>query len=232
MLMLVSLQNSGLNQITLLFLFFPRLFEWLLLVSPTLMILQVLLLLLLPLSRRSLGSHTWVYLGIRCLWGLHHIRDAFNKFTDLFLYRDLELSKTLENSLCYCYKSYEKTDRFYDLRFKWTAKAGIEYTLLKPDCHSWSISKMRSGREDTLEKRYAIKSYSKLVKNATETRGMFQTAFGASFLNRASVFELHKRFKEGKESVRDDERCGKSKEVNSPELISKRVRVRVIMLRF
>ena len=51
-------------------------------------------------------------------------------------------------------------------------------------------------------------------------------------MNRASVFELHKRFKEGKESVRDDERCGRSKEVNTPELIGQRVRVRVTMLRF
>ena len=28
-------------------------------------------------------------------------------------------------------------------------------------------------------------------------------------MNRASVFEWHKRFKEGRESVRDDERCEK-----------------------
>ena len=34
-------------------------------------------------------------------------------------------------------------------------------------------------------------------------------------MNQASVFELHKRFKEGRESVRDDERCGRSKEVNT-----------------
>ena len=51
-------------------------------------------------------------------------------------------------------------------------------------------------------------------------------------MNRASVFEWHKRFKEGKESVRDDERCRRSKEVNTPELIVQRVRVRVTMLRF
>ena len=91
---------------------------------------------------------------------------------------------------------------------------------------------MQSGREDTLEERYAIKFCFKLEKNATETYGMLQTAFGASCMNRASVFELHKRFKEGKESVRDDERCGRSKEVNSPELIGQRVRVRVTMLKF
>ena len=48
---------------------------------------------------------------------------------------------------------------------------------------------------------------------------MLQTAFRASCMNRASVFELHKRFKEGRESVRDDERCGRSKEVRTPELI-------------
>ncbi len=51
-------------------------------------------------------------------------------------------------------------------------------------------------------------------------------------MNRASVFEWHKRFKEGRESVRDDEKCGRSKEVNTPELIGQRVRVRVTMLRF
>ena len=61
---------------------------------------------------------------------------------------------------------------------------------------------------------------------------MLQTAFGASCMNQASVLEWHKRFKEGRESVRDDERCGKSKEVNTPELIGQRVRLRVIMLRF
>ena len=27
----------------------------------------------------------------------------------------------------------------------------LEYTLVKPDYHSWSISNMQSGREDTLE---------------------------------------------------------------------------------
>ena len=51
-------------------------------------------------------------------------------------------------------------------------------------------------------------------------------------MNPASVFEGHKRLKEGRESVRDDERCGKSKEVRTPELIAQRVRVRVTMLRF
>ena len=50
---------------------------------------------------------------------------------------------------------------------------------------------------------------------------MLQTAFGASCMNRPSVFEWHNRFKEGKESVRDDERCERSKEIRAPELIDR-----------
>ena len=107
-----------------------------------------------------------------------------------------------------------------------------EYTLLKPDYHSWWISKMQSGREDTLEERYAIKFCFKHEKNATEIYGMLQTVFRISSMNRASVFEWHKRFKEGRHSMMDDERCGRSKEVNTPESIGQRVRVRVTMLRF
>ena len=59
---------------------------------------------------------------------------------------------------------------------------------------------------------------------------MLQTAFQPSCMNRASVSEWHKRFKEGRESVRDDERCGRSKGVNTPELIGQTVRL--TMLRF
>ena len=110
----------------------------------------------------------------------------------------------------------------------------MEYTLLKPDCHSWWILKMQSAREETLEERYAIKFCFKLGKKMPQKHGMFQTAFGPYYMNRALVFEWHKRFKEGRESVRDDERCKRSKEVNASELIVQRVsvRVRVAMLRF
>ena len=104
----------------------------------------------------------------------------------------------------------------------------LEYTLLKPDCHSWWISKMQS---DTLKERYEIEFCFNLGKNATETYGMLQTAFRPSCMSRASVFQWHKRFKEGRESVRDDERCGRSKKVRTPELIDQRIWVRVEVLR-
>ena len=38
-------------------------------------------------------------------------------------------------------------------------------------------------------------------------------------MNRASVFEWHKRFKEDREFVRNDEKCGRSKGIRTPELI-------------
>ena len=78
-------------------------------------------------------------------------------------------------------------------------------------------------QSDILEERYAIKFCFKLGKNTTETYGMLQTAFGASCMNRASVFEWHKRFKEGRKSVREDEWCGKSKKINTLEVIGQRL---------
>ena len=108
----------------------------------------------------------------------------------------------------------------------------LEYTLLKPDSHRWWFSKMQSGPKDTSEERYAIKFCFKLGRNVTETYGMLQTALGASCMKRALVFEWHKRFKEGRESVGDGEMCGGSKDVNRPELIGQMVRVRFTMLRF
>ena len=108
----------------------------------------------------------------------------------------------------------------------------FEYTLLKLDCHSWWISKRQFGREDTLEERYAIKFCFKLgTKDATETYGIIQTVFRPSCMNRPWVFEWHKRFKEGRESVRNDERCGRSKEVNTPEVIGQKFWVRLRVLR-
>ena len=81
----------------------------------------------------------------------------------------------------------------------------LEYTL-----------QMLSGREDTLEEGYALQFCFKLGKNATKTYGMLQTAFawiGHQFLS--GIRDSRKV----RESVRDDERCGMSKEVRTAELI-------------
>ena len=53
----------------------------------------------------------------------------------------------------------------------------LEYTLLKPDCHSWWLSKMQSGRQDTLEERYAIKFCLKLEKMPQKHMECFKLLF-------------------------------------------------------
>ena len=96
---------------------------------------------------------------------------------------------------------------FYDFSFKWTATAAIGIHPTKAWLSQLVNFKMQS---DTLEERYAIKLCFKLGKNAIEIYGMLQTAFGAACMNRAWVFEWHKRFKEGRESVRGVGRVSKS----------------------
>ena len=66
---------------------------------------------------------------------------------------------------------------------------------------------MQSGHKDTLEELYAIKLF---YKQGKCHRNVWKDSdcFGPSCMNQASVFEWHKRFNEGRESVRDDERCG------------------------
>ena len=155
---------------------------------------------------------------------------AFNKFPDFFLLAFKIVKDSWKFSMLLLYVLWDDGPIFMVSGLNEQLQQQLEYTLLKPDCHRWWISKMQSGCEDTLEERYAIKLCFKLGKNATEMYGIIQTAFGASCINWASVFEGHKRFKEGRESVRDDEMCWRSKEVNTPQLIGQTVTV--TMLRF
>ena len=152
-----------------------------------------------------------------------HIRGAFNMFPDFFVQNWRRLLKI---QYVIAIHLMRWLTNLYDFSFKWTATVAIG---IHPDCHSWWILKMQSGREDNLEERYATKFCFQLGKNATETYRMFQTDFAASCVNRASVFDWHNRFKEGRESVRDEERCGRNKEVNTPQLIDQRVRVTMLM---
>ena len=126
------------------------------------------------------------------------IRGAFNKFPDFFVQAFKIVVDPWKFSTLLLYILWDDWPIFMISASNEHLQQQLEYTLLKPDCHSWWISKMQSGREDTLEERYAIKISFKLGKYATETYGMLQTAFGASCMNQASVFEWLKRFKEGK----------------------------------
>ena len=146
------------------------------------------------------------------------VHGALNKFPDFFVLTFKIVIDSWKFTMLLLYILYDDWPIFRISGSNEQLQQQLEYTLLKPDCHSWWISKMQSGRQDTLQERYAIKLCFKLGKNSIETYGMLQTAFGASCMNQASVLEWHKRFKEGRESVRDDERCRRSKEVNTPEL--------------
>ena len=166
-------------------------------------------------------THTYVH-----IWG------AYDKFPDFFVWAFKIVVDSWKFSMLLLYILWDDWPIFMISASNEQLQQELEYTLqpgIQPDCHSWGISKMQS---DTLEEWYTIKFCFKRGKNATETYGMLQTAFRPSCMNRASVFEWHKRFKEGTESVRDDERYGRSKKVNTPELIGQRVRVRFTMLRF
>ena len=169
----------------------------------------------------GLDIYIYIYIYIRT-------QGAYDKFPDFFIWAFKIAVDSWKFSMLLLYILWDDRLIFMISASNEQLQQQLEYTLLKPDCHSWWISKMQS---DTLEEWYAIKFCFKLEKNATEMYGMLQIAFGASCMNRASVFEWHKRFKEGRESVRDDEKCvRRSKEVNTPELIGQRVTV--TMLRF
>ena len=128
--------------------------------------------------------------------GLSDLHGAFNKFPDFFVQASKIVVDSWKFSMLLLYILWDDSPIFMISGSNEQLEQQLEYNLLKLDCHSWWISKMQSGREDTLEERYAIKVCFKLGKNdATETYGMFQTAFGASCMNRASVFEWHKRLK-------------------------------------
>jgi hypothetical protein len=62
-----------------------------------------------------------------------------------------------------------------------------------------------------LEQHINIKFCAKLDKSASETPHMLTEAYGTDAMKKPSVFEWHKRFKEGQEDVKDDERTGRPK---------------------
>ena len=163
-----------------------------------------------------MSTNIYIYIYI-CVCVCVCVCGAFNRFPDFLVQAFKIVVDSWKFSILLLYILWVDWPIFMISRSNQQLQQELEYTLLKPDCHSWWISKIQS---DALEERYAIKFCFKLGKNdATETYAMLQTAFGASCMNRVSVFEWHKRFKEGTESVGDDERCGRSKEVSTPELI-------------
>ena len=98
-----------------------------------------------------------------------HIRGEFNKFPDIFVQAFRIVVDSWKFAMLLLYILWDDWSILMISGSNEQLQQELEYTLLKPDCHSWWISKMQSRLEDTLEERYAIKFCFKLGKNATET---------------------------------------------------------------
>jgi transposase len=65
--------------------------------------------------------------------------------------------------------------------------------------------------DKNLEQRINIKFCVKIGKSASETLTLLTLAYGEYALKKSSVFQWHRRFKEGREDVQDDPRSGQPK---------------------
>ena len=143
----------------------------------------------------------------------------------IFSYGHLKLSYSWKFSMLLLYISCDDWSIFMISGSKKRLQQEFEYTLLKPDCRSWWIPNMLS---DTLEERYAIKFCFTLGKMPQKRMECFRLLFDHLAWIEHQFCRRYRRFKEGWESVREDERCGRSKEVNRPQLIGQRVRVTML----
>jgi hypothetical protein len=71
------------------------------------------------------------------------------------------------------------------------------------------------------EQQVNIKFLVKLKKSVTETFQFVTEAYGEDCMPRACVFEWHKRFSEGRESVKDDDRPGRPRTAVTDDNIEK-----------
>jgi DNA-binding NarL/FixJ family response regulator len=64
----------------------------------------------------------------------------------------------------------------------------------------------RKNSDKNLEQRIKIKFCLKIDKSASETLALLTVAYGEYAMKKSSVFEWHRRSKEGREDVKDDPR--------------------------
>ena len=92
------------------------------------------------------------------------IRGALNKFPDFFLQAYKIVVDSWKFTMLLLYILWDDWPIFMISASNEQLQKQLEYTLLKPDCHRWEISKMQAGRDDTLKERYARKLCFKLGK--------------------------------------------------------------------
>ena len=96
---------------------------------------------------------------------------------------------------------------------------GIEFVLPQLSlclCSRWYVSKVSGSfcvlsqekMQRILEQHYTIKFCAKLGKSGSKTLQLLRTAYGDVVLSSAQVFRWHKAFKDGRESIEDEQRAG------------------------
>lgn len=76
--------------------------------------------------------------------------------------------------------------------------------------------------DEFLEQRYAIKLCVKLGKNGAETLKMLRKAYGDDAMKQSQTFMWHKRFLEGRDSIKDDDRSRRHIDITNARLGAKR----------
>ena len=105
---------------------------------------------------------------------IYDICRAFNKFPDIFGQAFKIAIDTWKFSILLLYILWDDWPIFMISASNEHLEQQLEYTLLKPDCHSLWISKMQSGCE---EERYAIKFCFKLEKMPQKRMECFRLLF-------------------------------------------------------
>jgi len=83
----------------------------------------------------------------------------------------------------------------------------------------YTVSGKKSDKN--LEQRINIKFCVKIGKRASETLALFTVAYGEYAMKKSSVFEWHRRFKEGRGDVRNDPRSGQPKTHKTDENVDR-----------
>ena len=88
---------------------------------------------------------------------------------------------------------------------------GVSVVVVKPERLELTVVTLCQCREMDVkeEQRVAIKFCCKVDFSATKTVELVEKAYDDAAISRTTIFEWHKRFREGGESVKDDERSGR-----------------------
>ena len=105
-----------------------------------------------------------------------HLRGAFNKFPYFFVQAFNIFVDSWQFNMLLLPILWDDWPNFMISGSNEQLQQELEYTLQKPNCYSWWISKMKSGWVDTLEEQYAknsVLNFEKRHKNVRNASDCF-----------------------------------------------------------